>query len=161
MALTKENFNSIITKTKINVNVDLTKELDGLTASQQTELKNLVGNSLVNAVHSETQKQTSPVTGSKFDKLSPEYKAKKIAQGKGGKANLFLDGLMMGDLHHGNKASSVDIKITDGLSKKKMFNHNTGDRLPQRQSLPNKGQAFSNPIMKKINGIIKDFKKGL
>ena len=162
MALTKNNFTSVVTKTKVNVNIDMTKELDGLTPSQQTELKNIVGNAFIDAVRNETQKQKSPVTGNKFDPLSPEYKAKKIAEGKGGKANLFLDGLMMGDLHHTNQSQSINLKITDGLSKKKMFNHNSGDTVPKRQSLPDKnGQSFSSPVMRKINGIIRNFKKDI
>lgn len=162
MAIRKEDFKAIIKKNKINVNVDLSRDLDGLTSSQQTQLKNIVGEALIEEVRSKSLSGKSPVTNENYDPLDPKYKALKKKLVGSSRANLLLFGTMLGDLKHGNRESSVDLKMTDGLQKKKMFNHNTGDTLKKRQALPNSdGEGFHDSILRKVNRIIKDFKSGI
>jgi len=160
VAITKDDITSEITLKKTEVRVDLSKELKGLTSAVKSKIsadvadliRREVGNDAVN-------KQLSSVSGKKFRGLSPDYKAFKKREGKGNKANLLLEGDMLGNLTKSSAVQSVKLKITKSKEIKKFFNHNTGDTLPKRQALPNKGESFRSGIMKKINKVIRDGKK--
>lgn len=160
MPITKDDIKSQITLDKTEVTVDLSDELKGLTTDVKKRisadvadlLRREVGNDAVN-------KALSSVSGKKFKGLSKDYKARKKADGKGTKANLLLDGDMLGNLQKSSAVQTVKLKITKSKQIKKFYNHNTGDTVPKRQALPNQGEAFRSGIMKKINKVIRDAKK--
>ena len=160
MKVTKDDIKSDITLEKTEVKIDLKNALKGLDRETKVKvsaeiadlLRREVGNDAVNLAR-------SSVTGKKFKGLSKAYKEKKKKEGKGSRANLVYDGDMLGNLRKSSGVQSVKLKISKAKEIKKFYNHNTGDTLPKRQSLPNEGEAFRSGIMKKINKVIKDAKK--
>lgn len=165
MGITAKSFKSIVSSSKVNVNVDLTKDLEGMTPSQKTKLKNIVGETIISEIKRSTASKMSTVDSTKFQKLTKEYRKLKLSSGKGGQPNLRLTDSMIEDIFSKNSTSSIDIKITNSLSKKKAENHNHGKSKgtsPKRQFLPTKsGVGFKREIMKTINGAIRDFKKDI
>jgi len=160
MAITKDDIKSNISLDKTEVKIDLKKELKGLDSATKSKvsaeiadlLRREVGNDAVNGAR-------SSVTGQKFKGLSKAYRAFKKSQTGSTKANLVLDGDMLGNLKKQSGVQSVKLKITRSKEIKKFFNHNTGDTLPKRQVLPNEGESFRSGIMKKINKVIRDARK--
>lgn len=160
MPITKDDIKSEITLEKTEVKVDLSKELKGLASDIKSKIsadvadliRREVGNDAVNNA-------LSSVTGKRFKGLSKKYKALKKSEGKGTRANLLLDGDMLGNLKKSSTVQTVKLKITKSKEIKKFFNHNTGDTIPKRQALPNEGEGFRSGIMKKINKVIRDAKK--
>lgn len=160
MAITKENITSKITLDKTEVKIDLKQELKGLASDVKKQISSDVADLLRKEVGNDTVNNAlSSVTGKKFKGLNALYKKMKKADGKGGRANLVLNGDMMGNLKRSNGVQSVKLKITKSKEIKKFYNHNTGDKLPKRQALPNEGEGFRTGIMKKINKVIRDAKK--
>ena len=70
-----------------------------------------------------------------------------------------LDGDMFGAMKKESGVQMAKIKITKSKEIKKFYNHNVGDSIPQRQSLPNDGEGFRVGLMRKINKVIRDAKK--
>lgn len=162
MAISSKDFENFVTRGRVEVKVDLTKELEGLSRSQQTSLKNIVGNSFLDSIKESTRKKTSTVKNEAFRKLSKPYRKRKLAAGKGGQPNLRLKNEMLNDLFFKNQADSVTLKITNKKSKAKAENHNHGVTVPIRQFLPtDKGQGFRRAIMNDVNAKIRDFKKSI
>ena len=161
MAITKKNFQNSISTKKIDVKVNLSTELEGLTVAQKKDLKQIVGDTIVDEVRESSRKKTSSVTGRAFPKLSKEYRAIKRSAGGVGQPNLRLTGNMLDSLgSNTNRANGVSVTIPEHQAGKS-FNHIKGDTLPKRQFLPDKGQAFKKEIMKAINQKVRDFKKTL
>ena len=129
-----------IEKETISYELDLTEKLKG--KKNKKNLKELIGNYLLDSVLSDTASAKSPVTGKPFQKLSKEYKAiKKITHGSV-KADLRFNKDMMAKLKVKNTVKGVKLEITHKLEKLKAFNHITGDTLPSRPFLPDdKGVA--------------------
>jgi hypothetical protein len=144
------------------VKINLRNELKGLSSDRKREISQAVSEKIGEMIANDLATGTprSSVSGAAMSRLSKDYKKKKIGKGKGGKANLILDGDMLSGLQNNNGVESVVLKITASKQKKKAFNHITGDTLPKRQFLPNEGEAFRSGIMKEINKIIKDMKNG-
>lgn len=160
MTITSSDIKSNISTEKTEVKINLGKEFKGLTAIQKSKItarvaklvRKEVGNDAVNNA-------LSSVTGKRFKGLSKKYKALKKKAGKGTRANLVFEGDMLGNFKQSSTVQTVTLKITKPKEILKFHNHNTGDTLPQRQVLPNEGEAFRSGIMKKINKVIRDAKK--
>lgn len=166
MALNKDRFKSIVTQSKVNVRIDMKKELEGLSASQKRELKSIVGTTFISEIEKSTMKKTSTVNQSgsnAFKKLEKLYRKKKMAMGKGGQPNLHLKNQMIKDIFSNtNVSNGVSLNITEKLSMKKAENHNHGVTLPKRQFLPTKdAQGFRQDIMRVVNKKIRDYKKNI
>lgn len=158
--ITAKSFTNKVTKSKVSVNVNLEKDLEGLSKSEQTKLKKLVGDTIIDEIEKTTMKKESTTKAERYEKLSKAYRKKKLASGKGGQPNLRLTDSMIDDLFSKNNTNGVEIKITDSLSKKKAENHNHGVTVPKRQFLPTQsGKGFRRDIMKAVNAKIRDFKK--
>lgn len=152
-----------IRKNKISYTLDLKEELDNLKPSQRKTAAEAVGLYLLDSIVQELDAERSPVDGGSYKKgLSKKYKEKKRAAGKGTKADLQLDGDMLGNVSIKATKNSVTLQITNNTEKKKAFNHNTGDTLPARQFLPDdeNNQVFKRKITKRIDTIIKEFGDG-
>ena len=160
MAITNKDIKSDISLSKTEVKIDLSKELKGLPSDVKRKisadiadlLRKEVGNDAVNNAR-------SSVTGKKFKALSKDYKAQKKKLGKGPHPNLVLNGDMLGNLTKSSAVQSIKLQITKAKEIKKFFNHNTGDTLPQRQALPNKGESFRKGIMEKVNKALENGKR--
>ncbi len=154
-----------ITKKKISYELDLSRQLEGLSNTQRTEAKRAIAEFIVSEIENQTQAQVSPVTGQGFTPLSKVYKDRKKALGKGGDADLHLNNDMIDSIKAQVKESSVVFKITNPTEKKKAFNHNVGDTLPRRTFLPDdtkKGKfgTFNEGIRKGVRDIVKGVKSG-
>lgn len=164
MALSKDRFKSIVTQSKVNVRIDLKKELEGLSATQKRELKSIVGTTFISEIEKSTLQKSATVNqagSNSFKKLSKLYRKKKLALGKGGQPNLHLKDQMIKDIFSNtNVSNGVSLNISNELSMKKAENHNHGVTLPKRQFLPTKdAQGFKQDIMRVVNKKIRDFKK--
>ena len=155
MAITKSDIKSDISQDKVEVKIDLSKELKGIPSFHKTEITATVAKLLRKEIGNDAVVNArSSVTGKKFPKLSPDYKAHKKKLGKGGNANLVLNGDMLGDFKQTSSVQTIKLEIKKKLEKKKFYNHNVGDTLPKRQALPNEGEAFRKGIMEKVNNAI-------
>ena len=122
MAITKNDIRSEITLKKVEVNIDLSKELKGLSSSVKSKIsadvadliRREVGNDAIN-------KQLSSVSGKKFKGLSKDYKELKKKEGKGTRANLLLDGDMFGNFRKSSAVQSVKLIITKSKEITKSF----------------------------------------
>ena len=160
-------YNNKITKTVNKVEIDFNKDIEKVPKSKRKSLLNIIADTIVSGIESETSKQTSPIVnkkgsdGRKFEKLSPEYAtAKRLLVGNK-KADLELSSSMKSSIKTEVKPrlGKIIVKITDKDEKKKSFNHNTGDTLPERKFLPvKKRDRFSNKIESKIEQLIKKSK---
>ena len=160
MPITKDDIKSDISLKKTEVTIDLSKELKGLPKSVKEKISEQVAKMVRAEVGNDAvNKSKSSVTGDRFKKLSKTYKKIKRKEGQPGKANLVLNGDMLGNLKQQSAVQTVKLKITKPKEIKKFFNHNTGDTLPKRQALPNEGESFRPGIMRKINKIINEAKK--
>lgn len=160
MAITKDNIKSNISLEKVEVKIDLKNELKGLDSETKSKISAEIADVLRRAVGNDAVNNAqSSVTGKKFKGLSKAYKAMKKKEGKGSRANLVLEGDMLGNLTKSSGVQTVKLKITKSKEIKKFYNHNTGDTIPKRQALPNEGESFRSGIMKKINKVIRDAKK--
>lgn len=150
-----------IQKSKISYTLDLNSDdfasrLNKIKPSKRKEVTELIGVTILDEIRSYTEKGQSPVSGGSYkSSLSKEY-AKKTGKKI---SDLFLEGDMLGNLSFSNFKDRVTIKITDPLQKKKAYNHNVGDTLPQRQFMPDDDESFKKPIIDKVKRILDDAAK--
>ena len=146
----------------MNYNLDLQKELKGLNKSEKAAAKRKVAEFILAEIENSTSAGVSPVTGNNF----AAYKNKKYAKLKkkltgSGVPDLHKKDDLIESIHARFKEDSIDFKVTDPLQKKKLFNHNTGDTVRKRMSLPNdslkdgKEASFSKPIRDGVRDILR------
>lgn len=153
-----------IKKNKVSYKLDLESLFDDAgvekNRTKRKALSELVGVTLIDEVVSYLDKGVTPVSNGTYKRslTSKEYKAKKIKEGKSSFADMQLTESMLNNLSIKATSKDVELKITDSTEKKKAFNHNKGDTLPQRQWLPDDSgnEKFKRGIIKKIKDIIKD-----
>lgn len=100
----------------------------------------------------------SPLDGSRYKALSPEYKKQKKADGAPGVPNLDLTGDMLGSLEYRETPTGIEIGVF-GKEAPKADGHNnfSGDStLPERRFLPGEGESFRPGITKEVEAIIAD-----
>lgn len=163
--ITKDNFKSTVSRSKVDVNIDLTEQMQGLNKSQRAELKKIVADTAISEIKKSSFKRTSSVNqkgaSNSFKKLSKDYRKKKMAMGKTGQPNLVLHDEMLNSIFGKSSGDSVSLKITDKKNKAKAENHNHGVTLPKRQFLPTQdGQGFRRDIMNAINRKVREYLNG-
>jgi len=150
-----------ITKNEILFEMDLSSRLDEIPRSRRSEAKDEIKVELLNAILSDVAVSKSPVDGSRFKKLSKEYK--KIKKRKTGRssADLRLRSDMLDSLRVANTLTGIKVSILQKKQILKAFNHLVGDTLPKRQFIPNDklDETFRPGIVRRINGIIDGFKE--
>ena len=135
-------------------------DLTGVKPKKRAEVKQQVGDYVVDQIQKHLNQVKSPVDGSTFDPLSKKYKAIKKKKGAGSRANLLLEGDMRIQILHEPYQGGVEIGVFDEEEAKKADNHNkvsakskkTG--VPKRQFIPSKEQSFNEKIMDGIQSII-------
>jgi len=150
-----------ITKTKILFELDLSSRLEQIPRADRSAAKTEAGVELLNAILGDVAGSRSPVDGSRFQKLSKEYRAFKKKKTGRTLADLRLTSAMLGSLKVENSTKGLRVLITNSIEKKKAFNHNVGDTLPLRQFIPNDAleETFRPGIIRKINSVIDDFQE--
>jgi hypothetical protein len=148
-----------VTETKassdaITSRIDL--ELDAVPASARGEVKDRVGDLIIDAILSSVSKAQSPVAGESFPGLSKEYKAKKVAAGHPGKPNLEFDGDMLAALGFHSTEDGIEVGIFGNQAPKADGHNNfSGEsNLPQRRFLPDVGQEFKSSIRSGVDKIV-------
>ena len=126
-----------------------------------------VGEYVVNSVLEDTANQRSAVDGSKFQKLSPEYKKKKVALGGSPVPNLELSTDMLSSLKVIKRGSNLTLTVgASEQDKADGHNNHSGDsRIPTRRFIPlaEEDGGFRPAITKGIQDIVEiafeDFKQ--
>jgi len=152
-----------IKKTKATTK-SLSSELDFLsgvvaTPATKDKIKAEVGEYLVEQTLIAVSEAASPVSGEKFKALSKDYKKEKMADGRGGTANMENRGDMLDALSFKPTSKGVEIGVFGHGEAKKADGHNnfSGDsELPQRRFIPAEGQNYKMKIEAEVNKIIND-----
>lgn len=125
----------------------------------KAKIKRDVGDYLIESVLQTVHQSKSPVEGEDWPGLSKAYKAKKIAEGGVGKANMELEGDMLDSLDYKPTKDGIEIGFfddqawkADGHLKFSGKENNT----PQRRFLPGEGESFIAPIQKEIESIVSE-----
>ncbi len=137
--------------------MDLRTKLKG--KKNKAQLKELIGNYLLDAIFSDTSQSKSPVTGNRFVPLqSKSYKRIKKKKRGHSRADLRLFEKMLPSLKVKNTVAGIKIEITKDKEMKKAHNHNLGVTVPARPFLPNDGDGT--PVVpKKLGGDV--FRKSI
>lgn len=158
---------------KISYSLDLSDQFDDdMTRSEKRSKMNEIGKSVIEQIIETSAKEQSSVSGRGWKKLDDEYKQVKKQLNGSNKADLALTGSMLGNLTYSIRGDVITWKITDGIEKKKAFNHNTPKSsaapLPKRQFLPDDGgdsqelgdarknSQFNSNINKTIRSILEE-----
>jgi len=127
--------------------------------SDQNDVKNQVGEFLVEQILKSVSQAKSPVVGESWPKLSKEYRKRKEAEGGSGVADMELTGELLNALDFKTNSDGVEIGFfgeqawkADGHLKFSGKENNT----PQRRFLPEEGQKFKADIQSEIEKIILD-----
>ena len=157
-----------ITKSQVwkKIDLDIPKGLD---ADEKRELKELIGQFVVDSILDRTGSAKSSVESGEY-KASLSKKYKKLKDELGGQlfANLELEGDMLSSLtYEVGDGNSIKVGIFDSDQAIKAFGHNTGFRGhkyikdgPKRQFIPAPDQNFTRTITSGIKTIIEDFISG-
>lgn len=135
--------------------------LTGVVADSKTkaQIKDEVGNYLVEQTLLALSDAKSPVSGEKFKALSKDYRIEKQEQGSPGVPNMELKGKMLEALSFKPTSKGVEIGFINSSQAEKADGHNdfSGEStLPQRRFLPGEGQNYKVDIEREVNKIITD-----
>lgn len=158
-----KNTYNYISDNKTTSEIDLFSKIDSnleLTASQKKQIRNEVGEFLIEQTLSSLAASKSPLGNiGSFEPLSPEYRKKKKAEGLPGKPNIERSGKTKNSLTYRPTANGIEIGhfkkseagIADGHN-----NFSGFSPLPKRRYLPDVGgvDLYTNTINKEIARII-------
>jgi len=153
---------------KVTYKLDLFQlGLEDVPSERHDEVKNEIGEFLVEQILQDVGSTKSPVAGQprNFKSLSPDYKELKSKQAPG-IPNLELNGDMLDSLKFNITSDGVEIGIFDSKEAKKADNHNKFSakskrtKVPKRQFIPNDDESFRPFIVDRVIDIIDDFKTG-
>ncbi len=132
-------------------------DLKGVPSDLIDEVAEEVGEFLLDQVLQDIASGRSSVSGKKWKGLSPEYKDTKAGFTSGKGANLELTGEMLDDLNWRLVNGRIEIGwFNDADQSIKAFNHNKGDTLPKRQSIPLPSESFRPGIRREMDAIINE-----
>lgn len=126
----------------------------------QKEIKQDVGEFLVEQVLLSVGESKSPVTGEAWPGLSKKYMKEKVAQGGVGKANMELTGDMLNALDYKVTPDGIELAIYGKKEAPKADGHlkfsGAENNTPQRRFIPGEGQSFKDGIESQVQEIIAD-----
>lgn len=134
-------------------------DLTAVPKAQQAQLKNDIGQFLVEQILLTVGSAKSPVIGEDWPQLSKDYKIKKKQEGLPAKANLEESGAMLNALDYKNTRNGIEIGIF-GKEAWKADGHlkfsGEKNNIPQRRFIPAEGQSFKKEIESEIENMIAD-----
>lgn len=136
-------------------------DLTGIPKSDQAQVKNDIGEFLVEQVLKYVSQSQSPVQGESWPKLSKDYAAFKKSEGGTPIANMEFSGDLLDSLDFKNTRAGVEIGFFDSEAWKAdghLKFSGAKNHTPQRRFLPAEGQQFKNDIQREIEKIILDAK---
>lgn len=150
-----------VSKSAIYSEIDISKDLVGIPKSDQSTLKDQLGELLVEQILESLADVRSPVQGGKYKtKLSADYAKKKKAETGSSAANLDLTGEMINSIDYKIKGNTIQIGVF-GSDAGKADGHNNFSgmsKLPTRQFLPEAGQNFRKDIQTLLSDTIDGYR---
>jgi len=150
-----------VSKNEIYSTIDLSTELKGVSKADQDQLKEEIGELLVEQILESLADVQSPVQGGKYKAtLSKGYAKKKQEETGSTDANLDLSGDMISSLDYRVKGNTIQVGVF-GEDAGKADGHNNfsgKSKLPTRQFLPQEGQQFRSDIMKLMAETVENYK---
>lgn len=142
---------------KTTSRIDL--EIDHLPKDVQNDIKEEVGEYLVEATLLALGEASSPVSGERFPKLSKDYQKKKVAQGGSSSPDLEVSGALKDAIDYRATSEGIELGVF-GSEAAKADGHNKfsgrENYTPQRRFLPGEGQTFKQDIVRQVEQIIAD-----
>ena len=135
-------------------------DLSDVPRNQRSQVKQEVGNFVVEEILRSVSSASTPVSGGKYKAtLSKDY----ADEEKGGNrtANLELEGDMLDSLEFKNTREGVEVGIFKASEVPKADGHNNfsgKSKLPTRQFIPKENEKFKRNIEKGIKDIVNEFK---
>lgn len=128
--------------------------LKGLNPEQKARAKAAAGQILVEETNAHLDRSESPVKNGKF----------KEEKADGEKSTLFEFGFMRENIiHRPDPDDAVLVGVFEDapeVERLKIFNHNTGDTVPQRRAVPSPNQKYRPEVMEKVNASIEAIRRG-
>ena len=141
-----------INKSEVTYNLqiaDLVPEFSKLSSDQKEDIKEMVGDLLLEEIETFLDESKSPVNGKTF---------KRKADGE--PSQLYLTGDMRSVLEWQSVKGGIKVGIFGNGETEKAFAHNTGAKItkdftmPKRQFIPESDQTFFKPIIQKAKELI-------
>lgn len=149
-------------KSEIYSVIDISEELKGVPASAKEDLKDQLGELLVEQILESLASTDTPIQGGKYKAtLSKDYAAKKKAETGSSAANLDLSGEMLNAIDYKIQGNTIKIGVfgRDNAGKADGHNNFSGrSNLPTRQFLPEEGQQFKKDIRDLIAETVDGYK---
>ena len=144
------------------ISSEIKLDLSDIPKSQRDDVKDQVGNFLLEQVLQTVGSKSSPIQGKDWPKLSKEYAKEKKAEGYDPVPNLEATGAMLGSLEFKMTPDGIKLGIfgdKEEVAKADGHNNFSGEsKIPTRQFLPKSGENFDTDITKQIENIILDAK---
>lgn len=154
-----------VTKSEIYSEIDFTDELQGLSQEDKQQVREEIGELLVEQILDSLASEETPVQGGRYKaSLSPDYAKKKKDETGSSAANLDLTGELIRSIDYRIKGNSIQVGVFDSENAGKADGHNNfsgRSKLPQRQFLPQEGQKFKSDISSLIKETIENYKSDI
>ena len=124
---------------------EIVPEFSKLSSDEKEDIKEMVGDLLLEEIESFLDRSTSPVNKGKYEKNKAD----------GEPSTLELTGDMRSTLEWSSVRGGVKVGIFEPNEAPKAYRHNTGDKgMPLRQFIPEKGIGFNKTITNKIKSLV-------
>lgn len=151
-----------VSKSEFYSVIDISEELKGVPASAKEDLKDQLGELLVEQILDSLASTQTPIQGGKYKAtLSKDYAAKKKAETGSSAANLDLSGELLNAIDYKIQGNTIKIGVfgSDNAGKADGHNNFSGrSNLPTRQFLPEEGQQFKKDIRDLISETVDAYK---
>jgi len=134
---------------------EIVLDMSNVPRDQRSDLKDEVGQFVVDSILEKLSSGKSPVEGESFQKLDKDYASK--FKGGNRTPNLELDGDLLESLGFRNTRDGVAVGILSASQRPKADGHNnfSGDsKLPTRRFIPGSDQSFKKEIESGIQNIV-------
>ncbi len=125
---------------------DIAPEFSKLSSDEKEDVKEMVGDLLLEEIESYLDDSKSPVEGAPFKKRKKD----------GENSQLYLTGDMRSVLEWESVDGGIKVGIFGNGETEKAYNHNVGDTVPTRRFIPLKDEQFTPAINKKIKRLVLD-----
>lgn len=131
-------------------------DLSKVPANKRVEVKNEVGEFIVDEIFRNLSEGRSPVKGERFKRLSKDYAVRE----KGGDRtpNLELTSDMIESIGFKRTKEGIAVGIMKSKERPKADGHNNfsgRSKLPKRRFIPGKDQEFKTSITREVGGILR------
>lgn len=156
-----------VSKSEIYSEIDFTDELQGLSQEDKQQVREEIGELLVEQILDSLASEETPVQGGKYKaSLSPDYAKKKKSETGSSAANLDLTGELIRSIDYRIKGNSIQVGVFDSENAGKADGHNNfsgRSRMPdaRRQFLPEQGQNFKKDIVDLIKETVENYKSDI